>query len=212
MQSEALRYLGFRDKAPDAATLALLTEGERQLRAACTPRFVWRVASLARGEQGLFLDGLPLLGADIAAHLTGCDRAVVLAATLSAGADALLRRLSATEMALAVVTDALASAWIEEICAAAEDEIRAKLHPPFMTWRYSPGYGDFPLTLQKPLLAWLSAQKRIGLSATETDMLLPQKSVTAVIGLADTTQKTRPQGCKSCNLRDRCGMRGGCGM
>jgi hypothetical protein len=47
--------------------------------------------------------------------------------------------------------------------------------------RFSPGYGDFPLGLQPKLLGVLDAERRLGLTVTPAHLLLPRKSVTAVI-------------------------------
>jgi cobalamin-dependent methionine synthase I len=49
------------------------------------------------------------------------------------------------------------------------------------TMRYSPGYGDWDLTVQAELLRLVGADV-IGVSCTETSILQPRKSVTAVIG------------------------------
>ena len=54
-----------------------------------------------------------------------------------------------------------------------------KLHP---TTRFSPGFGDFDIVHQRDILALLDCQKRIGLTLTDSNMLCPTKSVTAVVG------------------------------
>ena len=59
------------------------------------------------------------------------------------------------------------------------------------TWRFSPGYGDRPLSMQDDLLAAVEAGKRIGLATTQGHMLTPMKSVTAIIGLQDMTKELR---------------------
>lgn len=46
--------------------------------------------------------------------------------------------------------------------------------------RWSPGYGDHPLSLSIEILNKLNASKRIGVSITETMLLVPSKSVTAI--------------------------------
>lgn len=211
LQREALRYLRVTGEA-DAMLQTLLDSCEEKLRSACAPRYIWRLCDISETDGGLRLSGtdLTLTGQDICAHLHSCDRAVLLAATLSLGADTLLRRLSSTDMAQAVVADAIASAMMEETCDRAQEEIRNRLRPAFMTWRFSPGYGDLPLSLQRGFIMGLGADKKIGLTVTEGNMLLPQKSVTAVIGISDRTQTQKPHGCAVCNLRETCGMRGAC--
>ena len=144
-RAETLRYLGAGGWQPDAASQVLLQKAEDALRAAATPRGVWKQ---------LPLTALPLqnAGNDIARHLRGCDAMVLMAVTLGSGADTLMRRLELTDIALAAVVDAMASAVMEELCNALEAEIRTSVQAQgrFLTGRFSPGYGDCPLTLQQP--------------------------------------------------------------
>ena len=144
-RAETLRYLGAGGWQPDAASQVLLQKAEDALRAAATPRGVWKQ---------LPLTALPLqnAGNDIARHLRGCDAMVLMAVTLGSGADTLMRRLELTDIALAAVVDAMASAVMEELCNALEAEIRTSVQAQghYLTGRFSPGYGDCPLTLQQP--------------------------------------------------------------
>jgi len=48
--------------------------------------------------------------------------------------------------------------------------------------RFSPGYGDWDITVQ-PLILQLANAHEINLTTTDSCMLLPRKSITAVIGL-----------------------------
>ena len=51
--------------------------------------------------------------------------------------------------------------------------------------RYSPGYGDFPLTAQRELLSLLDAPRKVGVSLTDTLLMVPSKSVSAIIGVKE---------------------------
>jgi hypothetical protein len=144
---------------------------EKQLHERITPKFVWRVADLSCAS---------LQGDDIRAHIKDCDDAILLAATLGFGTDTLIRQTEAFDMAGAVVLDELANELIERVLDSAEEEIKAKYKS--ITTRFSPGYGDFPLTVQAELLAILDAGKKIGLYVNDGGLLNPCKSVTAVIG------------------------------
>ena len=97
-RAETLRYLGAGGWQPDAASQVLLQKAEDALRAAATPRGVWKQ---------LPLTALPLqnAGNDIARHLRGCDAMVLMAVTLGSGADTLMRRLELTDIALAAVVE-----------------------------------------------------------------------------------------------------------
>lgn len=214
---EALRYLGV--PAPAPAELRLRTErAAAELAAAVRPRWVWRVFSLSGGEGGGFAltgAGLTLSGQTARTMLAGCRGAVLLACTLGAEFDALLRGQQVRDMSEAVIVDACGSALVEAGCDAAEGEIRARLSGTFLTDRFSPGYGDLPLDLQREVCALLDAPRRLGLTVTDSLLLNPGKSVTAVIGLSDTPQPARVRGCGCCSMRETCRLRksgGGCAL
>ena len=48
----------------------------------------------------------------------------------------------------------------------------------------------------------LDTAKKIGLTMTESYMLTPTKSVTAVIGISDTQEKCHIKGCEACGKKD----------
>ena len=77
----------------------------------------------------------------------------------------------------------------------------------FLTGRFSPGYGDYPIAVQNDLLRLLDAPRKIGLCATPTHLLTPRKSVTAVLGVAGHPVTGRRAGCANCALRERCAYR-----
>ncbi len=181
---EAARYMGIRT-APDNMTAELLERYEKIVRSRLKPLYVYREAEVEFSAEGIYLTGLtvPLTGNSIAKLLQGCNKAVVLAATVSAEAGRLIREVSVTDMAAAVVADALCSAAIEQVCDRAETEIFGDMPKEQRTYRFSPGYGDLPIELQPNLLNYLNAQRRIGLSCTDSYLLTPTKSVTAIIGI-----------------------------
>ena len=203
-REEVLRYLGC-PGTEDPATLALVEGCSARLLAAARPKWTYRVFDLAVQTDGVRLDcGLLLPGRDLAAHLRGCSRAALLAATLSAPVDALLRRAQAEDLAAAVALDCCATAAVEAVCDLAEAEIRVRFPGCSFPFRFSPGYGDLPIELQDPILRLLDAPRRGGLCATDRHILTPRKSVTAVLGISDGEISPQKRGCASCTFRDRC--------
>lgn len=183
-KAEAARYMGIRT-VPDMQTAKLLDKWEMIVRNRLRPAYVYREVDMEFTAEGIRLDGLdvPLTGRSISKLLNGCKKAVVLAATVSSEADRLIRETSVTDMAATLAVDALCSAAIEQVCDKAELEIFGDMPEEQRTYRFSPGYGDLPLELQLNLLTYLNAQRRIGLSCTESYLLTPTKSVTAIIGI-----------------------------
>lgn len=203
-REEVLRYLGC-PGTEDPATLALVEGCSARLLAAARPKWTYRIFGLAVQTDGVRLDcGLLLPGRDLAAHLRGCSRAALLAATLSAPVDALLRRAQTEDLAAAVALDCCATAAVEAVCDLAEAEIRARFPGCSFPFRFSPGYGDLPIELQDPILRLLDAPRRVGLCATDRHILTPRKSVTAVLGISDGEISPQKRGCASCTFRDRC--------
>ena len=203
-REEVLRYLGC-PGTEDPATLALVEGCSARLLAAARPKWTYRVFDLAVQTDGVRLDcGLLLPGRDLAAHLRGCSRAALLAATLSAPVDALLRRAQAEDLAAAVALDCCATAAVEAVCDLAEAEIRVRFPGCSFPFRFSPGYGDLPIELQDPILRLLDAPRRVGLCATDRHILTPRKSVTAVLGISDGEISPQKRGCASCTFRDIC--------
>ena len=107
-----------------------------------------------------------------------------MAGTVGSEVDRLLARYGKLSVAKAVVMQAAAAAMVEAYC----NELNAMWKKEYLEKglylrpRFSPGYGDFPLSAQKQILDGLEAGKRIGITLTEGFLMLPSKSVTAVIG------------------------------
>lgn len=189
---EALRYFGA--GADDPRAVALITAGFEAL-AEAPPRH--RLATLPVEEiNGAFRSRA------LAEHLRGCETAVLMAATLGARADCLIRRAEAADTLRALALHACAAAKIEAYCDAVQAAIPEARRP-----RFSPGYGDFALAAQQKLLALTDAGRRIGLYLTEGDMLAPAKSVTAVMGLGPAPEGCGMSKCARCSKAD-CQYRG----
>lgn len=198
---QAARYMGAKDGG-DETLRALLERWAPPLRAAAAPRAVWLRAPV--GALGDLWQG-----SDIQRHLAGCTEAVLLAVTLGPGADAQIRRAGVGDVAAGAASDALASVLAEQAADAAEARLRAlaAAEGMYLTGRYSPGYGDWPIGVQPRIAALLDTPRRIGLCVTGTCLMLPRKSITAALGLSRTPVTGRRAGCVHCALRDKCEYR-----
>ena len=207
---EALRYLGAGSSPPEVLRRDMEQIAD-QLTAAVRPRYAYRVFSTVHEERGVLLReaGILLTGRSAARMLAQCDQAVLLICTLGAGFETMLRAEQARDMARAVMLDACGSAWVESGCDAAEKELAARFPGRYLTDRFSPGYGDLPLALQPAICAALDAGRRVGVQVTDTFLMNPSKSVTAVIGLSDRPQQARIRGCAYCSMRETCTLRKG---
>ena len=206
-RAEALRYLAI--ARPDAGSLEAIEPVAAALEQALTPRFTFAAFPVRRTPEGAALEGsgLVLPGRMARTMLRECSDAVLLLCTLGAGFEARLRAASARDMAQAAMLDACGSAYVEAGCFDAEKAIAARFPGKFLTDRFSPGYGDLPLELQPKLCAALDSQRRLGVTVTESLLMVPMKTVSAVIGLADAPQPARVRGCQFCARRETCEYR-----
>ncbi len=139
--------------------------------------------------------------------LKDCDQVILLAATLGAEPDLLQKQLRLRDMSEAVILDAAGSAAVENVCDNLCADLAAQFAPRFLTERFSPGYGDFPLSQQRWFFRLLDMPRRLGVSLTESLLMLPQKTVTAVVGISDRPQEKRERSCDSCSMRADCVFR-----
>lgn len=65
----------------------------------------------------------------------------------------------------------------------------------YLTGRYSPGYGDWPITVQPLVAAALDTARRAGLCVTDSNLMTPRKSVTALLGVSDHPVRGHLAGC-----------------
>ena len=189
----------------DSRLAEQMYEAERLLKEAARPKAVYRPVEISNVIKDGERDNSgkePAEGSfSIKKHLEGCNKAVLMAVTLGVGVDQLLRKIQVTDMALAVIIDSGASVLIEQLADDFEKVIEAG---PFMTPRFSPGYGDWPITEQARIVRLLDGQRQIGLNVTKDSLMIPRKSITAVIGIADHPVKGCLATCDECVLRDKC--------
>ncbi len=204
-RGQVLRYLGCRDTADDALEAELQRRAEA-LKAEAEPRAVWKLFPLLP-DFSLAGACFRLEGESVRALLKDCDQVILMAATLGSSVERLIRRAQAVDMAGALILDACGSAAIENVCDNLCADLAAGFAPRYLTDRFSPGYGDMPLSQQRELFAALDVTRRIGVTLTDSGLMLPQKSVTALIGVSDRPQTLRPRGCAVCGLHDTCAYR-----
>lgn len=189
----ALRYAGIR--RPDENAIREMEQMLELARHCSRPKWLYRHLHLERRLQtsdtgqkdspssSLFLQewNLPLEGNMAASLLRDCREVLVLAATLGHDFERQLLRLQKTDMAAAVLLDAAGSALLEQFLDEQEEALQ-RIFPGFcFTDRFSCGYGDLPLHLQKPLSEHLQLSRTLGIFVSAGCMMNPTKSVTAFI-------------------------------
>lgn len=189
-RAEALRYMGGHGVKPDDITKALMDKAEEEILKICRP--VYTFTEIPK-------DSPALGGEDIRKVIEKSEKVVLIAATLGIYVDKLIRKWQITDMAQAVVIDAMASVAIEQFMDKIELELSKRYSGYYFTNRFSPGYGDYPLEKQKEIIKLLNTEKKLGLNLTESLMLNPTKSVTAVIGMGKEEIKEKSSCTSKCS-------------
>lgn len=212
---EVLRYMGCPPQQADTSLRETVAQCTHTLLEAVRPRWTHRAFSITQEQGGVRLSsGLLLPGQDIAAHLQGCSQVVVFCATLSAQVDRLIRQAESRDMLQALCLDCCATAAVEQLCDQIETHIHGEYPDCFFPFRFSPGYGDLPLSVQGPLLTLLDAPRTLGLCASSSHILTPRKSVTALVGVSHAPIHHAKRSCLSCPAGGHCQYRkagGHCG-
>ena len=203
--NEILKYLGFRGQELTEEIAGQIRRCTDEVLAAATPRLTYRHAPL---EDGAVL-GVTFAGNDIPRMLEPCEEVVLFGATLGPGVERLMMRYEVVNAADSVIMDACASTAIENICNNFESDMRSAVEAEgrYLTDRFSPGYGDLPIAEQPKIFALLDMTRRIGVSLTPTTIMVPRKSVTAIMGIARTPQPHRPPDCEHCLMFRTCPFR-----
>lgn len=180
--SETLRYLGYgKTGVPEEGVRALLCECETEILAVQDLRACYSVFAVDASSENIDLGFAKVKSRSLFLNLAGCKKIVLFACTAGAGADRLVAKYSRISPAKAAVMQAagaaLAEDWCEELCALFKREY-GETKP-----RYSCGYGDLSLTLQRDIFAALSVTKHIGITLSDDCFMLPTKSVTALVGI-----------------------------
>jgi cobalamin-dependent methionine synthase I len=114
-------------------------------------------------------------------NLQGCKKIVLFAATAGIGIDRLIVKYNKLSPAKAVVYQAMGAALVEQWC----DILHAKFQQELGAnkSRFSCGYGDLPLTLQRDIFTALNVTKNLGITLSDNCFMTPTKSVTAIVGI-----------------------------
>ena len=191
----ALRFLRVR-REPDDETKSMLSECLDEFLNAVSYKASYRFCDITVSENSVtFNDSFTLNSEKLAKNLKGCTHAVIFTATTSVAVDRLIRKYMELQLSKAVIIDAIGSSAIEgfcdHLCTFLQDEYGVNFRP-----RFSPGYGDLSIKTQPLVLGNCDACRKIGVTLTHNNLMIPSKSVSAIAGI-------RAQG-EKCSFNSRC--------
>lgn len=199
---DAIRYLGYKNQLPDAQTLEEINQLMAELERVCTPKYTMREVAISIENNTVNFDFFTVESRNLAKNLKNCEKAIFLALTLGTEADFLIRRYSKISVTKSVIINACASGLIEDFANITQKNIENSLENEYLRPRFSPGYGDFDLKHQKDIVNLLNTSKNIGLTLTESLIMMPIKSITAVMGVSKTKDNCLVEGCEVCAKKD----------
>lgn len=186
---EVYRYMGVVGGKgrvePDGDMEEMILSCIEKMKSQAEPRMVSRRFPVDLREDGPVIGDMETGSLDLKKNLAGCSEAFLMAVTIGPGPDRLIKRAGVASMAQSLIYQAVGAAMVEAVADEENDRLKAvaagenkSLRP-----RFSPGYGDFALSNQLKFMEMLDMRKTVGISLTESLIMIPSKSVTAVVGI-----------------------------
>ena len=198
---EIFRYMGYKNSEPDEKikklTFKLINEANEVVSyKACYDKYPVKLA-----DKNVDLGFISVASKSLEKNLKDCNEIILFTATIGAEFDRLLIKYSKSSPSSAVILNAIGTAYIEAWCDKiyndfknTEEKFNNYLRP-----RFSPGYGDLNLEIQKDIFSVLDCNRKIGVSLTDNLLMTPSKSVSAIIGIGRNNLNCALAGCEECN-------------
>ena len=185
LKKNVYAYLGFHSVAPDESTDAEIDDEIKQVQEFAHFRYAYKHFDIPPS----FLDKQPYT-----AYLKDSTGVILSVMTLGGEIDRRINIYERLDKRKAVIFDACASAFLEELSDEYERDIAHDL-----SYRFCPGYGGSSVEDLKYIFAILQPEK-IGVSLTESGYMLPSKSMAGIIAVGGTHKKS----CARCILKEHC--------
>ena len=183
-EKEILRYAMLPSFAQAPEELPL-QECLKAAKGAAQCRAVWRRYALKADGEGLDLGFARTDSKDLKRHLEGCGEILLFACTAGTETDRRIARAKLQSAAKGLLMHAIGAQQVEGGC----DKLCRRLAEQFpdrqLTDRYSPGYGDLPLEMQRDVMKALDCGRTVGITLSDSLLMTPSKSVTAIIGMKE---------------------------
>ena len=199
---EILRYMGCKEATDDM--LALIDDCLKEIQGKLTYKVCYDHFDINIDSDKVDLAFVTCQSKDLSTNLEGCSKIIVFGATIGIEIDRLIAKYSRLSPSKALCFQAIGAERIESLCNIFNDEVtKSKLEAGLHTRpRFSPGYGDLSLDIQKDIFAVLDCPRKIGLSLNESLLMSPSKSVTAIIGISDKPKSCKTPSCAQCSKTD----------
>lgn len=177
---EILRYAGV--KQTDNEILPLIESCINEIKEKLSFRVCYRVLSVNINEDVCDFGDFKVNSKDLAKNLKDSEHVLIFASTIGIEIDRMIAKYSRISPSKALIFDALGAERIEALCDSFCEEF-SKEKGVLLKPRFSAGYGDLPLTVQREIFSQLNPDRKIGLTLNESLLMSPSKSVTAFAGI-----------------------------
>jgi len=176
------RFLKYQIIKADEKTKSQINILKEKLMSVCKPLYIYNKYSVKKNEQGVEISGTGVIlkGSSVNKFLKDSDEIFLTAVTLGFESERFITNTQKVSLSEGLLADIIASAYIDEACDVLEFELSQNYK---INRRFSCGFGDFSIDVQPDILKILDTQKTIGLYCNENNIMLPRKSLTAVIGI-----------------------------
>ena len=182
---EIYRYLGYKTgmdlpKEIENAVEEILDNVLKQ----SVPKVCYKYFETKVGEQ-IDFGFMSVESKALASNLENCTETVIFGATIGIYTDRQIQKEQILSPARALIYQAVGATVVEAVCDDFNEWIRQKEQEKGrdICPRFSPGYGDVSLSIQKSIFQELSLAKLAGITLTDSLLMIPEKSVTAIIGI-----------------------------
>ena len=199
--SEILRYLGYQNIQPDQHIEALIERCKEKVIQRSTPRKSVGIFPLVFQDDTLIIESMHIHSKSLYRNLSGCDKVCLMGVTIGPAIDQLIRRAEITNLVEAAIYQAIGAAYVEAWADAINEEIKETMRHEgyYCRPRFSPGYVDFDLSFQTQFSQLLDLPHTTGITLSNTLLMMPSKSVTALIGCSTKEEPCILAGCEACN-------------
>lgn len=192
-EKEILRYAGCKDTTENVAEL--MNSCIEEVRKYLTYKVCYCELPVKVSENVCDFGAFSVESSDLARSVSGRDSVVLFGATVGTELDRLIAKYGRISPSRALMLQAVGAERIEALCDCFCEEIGCGV-------RFSPGYGDLSLGVQRKIFDILDCSKRIGLTLNDSMLMSPSKSVTA-FAMGGKPIKNKCEFCKKTNCAYR---------
>ncbi len=204
-RQEIYRYLGYRGIQKDSSVDLLISSCLEEVFKVSDMRHFYKRFSLELKENNFVkIESLEFQSKSLSKNFNGCHEVLLFAASLGMEVDRVLARYTKINLVRAAVFQSTAAATIEAYCNHCQNQIEDEMKKEnlFLRPRFSPGYGDVNLEIQKDFLSMIDSAKTVGIILGQGGIMIPEKSISAFMALSKENSFCPKEGCEICGKKD----------